>query len=759
MHRWAQFNRVFLTTSGRRATSNRFFAGLMIFAMTVSFPFLVFASVFGTVKAIVHDPQHRPVQGAEILVRSRTSDYKQTGNTNDEGVATILSVPVGEYDVTVTAKGFTVQQQSVIVSSGNVAEVHAALNVAAVQQSVEVTAVPEIVNPTSSTPETLLSRNDIHQTPGADRTNSMAMITDFVPGATVVHDQLHVRGGHQVTWAIDGVSVPNTNIATNVGPQFDPKDIEYVEVQRGSFSADAGDRTYGVFNVVTRSGFERDRQGELVASYGTYNSTDNQLNFGDHNDRSAYYFSLNGNRTDHGLETPASAVLHDQAAGGGAFTSLIFNVKPAYQIRIVGAARTDYFQVPNDPDAHAAGVRAREREQDAFLNFSWVHTINNSSVLTVSPLYHFNRAAFEGGPLDVPITTDNRASWYTGFQTSVAVVKGKHNAKTGVYYFYQGDNTLFALDPNEGSGNPVLRQRLEANGNQVVLFAEDQFKVSSWLTLNGGVRLTRFDGGVTENVASPRLGAAIQIPRLKWVLRGAYSRYYQPPPLDSLTGPILEQAANEGFGFLPLKGERDEQHEVGLTIPIAGWVADFSHFRTGAHNFFDHDALGNSNIFVPLTIEAVRILGYEATLRSPKLFRRADLHLAYAHQSIEGSGGVSGGFTDFTVPEAGFFFLDHDQRDTLSAGFLSTMPFKSWISGNFSYGSGFLNGDGPDHLPSYRLVDLAIGKSFGENWSAKVSATNLTNKRYFIDLSNTFGGSHFGEPRMVSFQVRYKFHY
>ena len=79
----------------------------------------------------------------------------------------------------------------------------------------------------------------------------------------MVHDQLHVRGGHQVTWAIDGIPVPNTNIATNVGPQFDPKDVDYMEVQRGSFSAESGDRTYGVFNVVTRSGFERSRQGEL----------------------------------------------------------------------------------------------------------------------------------------------------------------------------------------------------------------------------------------------------------------------------------------------------------------------------------------------------------------------------------------------------------------------------------------------------------------------------------------------------------------
>jgi outer membrane receptor protein involved in Fe transport len=115
--------------------------------------------------------------------------------------------------------------------------------------------------------------------------------------------------------------------------------------------------------------------------------------------------------------------------------------------------------------------------------------------------------------------------------------------------------------------------------------------------------------------------------------------------------------------------------------------------------------------------------------------------------------------TDFAPPEQGFFYLDHDQRNTLSTGFTSSLPFRSWLAANLNYGSGFLNGDGPDHLPSYRTIDVSLGKSFGESWSAKLSALNLTNKRYFIDLSNTFGGSHFANPRQISLQVRYRFHY
>lgn len=730
---------------------------VLIFAL-LSIPNLVFASVFGVVKGVVHDPQHRPIAGAQVLVNSVSSDWKAEATTNDRGQFQIQTVPLGEYYLTVSAAGFANQTVGARVIAGNAEDLHLQLAIAAAKETVEVNGEVGNVNASSSTVETLISRRDVNQTPGADQTNSLAAITDFVPGAYVVHDQLHVRGGHQVTWAIDGVPVPNTNLASNVGPQFDPKDIDYVEAERGGLSADAGDRTYGIFNVVTRSGFERHREAELVTGYGSYNTTDNQISFGSHTDRFAYYASLEGNRTDLGLETPTPSMLHDRSNGYGAFTSLIFNTTPADQLRFVGSLRQDHYQVPNDPDQQIALVSDREREQDAFGNFSWIHSWSPNLVLTVSPFYHFNRAAFEGGADDVPSATDNRASNYAGGQSSLSLLAGKHNASAGVYAFGQHDNTLFRLLANDGSGND-FHQRDIATGHLEAIFFEDQYKVNSWLNVNGGIRLTHFAGAVSENAADPRIGAAVRIPGLNWVLRANYARYYQAPPLSTLSGPLLEFASAQDLGFLPLKGERDEQHEFGLMIPVHGWTADFADFRTGAHNFFDHDVIGNSNIFFPLTIDQVRIRGFESTLRSPHVAGHVDFHLAYSHQSIEGSGGVTGGLTDFSPPETGFFYLDHDQRDTLSTGFTSTLPWRSWLAANLNYGSGFLNGNGPNHLPSHRTFDLSLGKSFGESWSAKVSALNLTNKRYFIDLSNTFGGSHFANPRQISFEVRYRLHY
>src|SRR5262249_26438445 len=140
---------------------------------------------------------------------------------------------------------------------------HFPLEVATVSERVEVSEQAEAVDSTSSSLPATVTRSVIQDTPGASRTNSLEFITVFTPGAYMVHDQLHVRGGHQVSWLVDGVPVPNTSIASNVGPQVDPKDIDYLEVQRGGFSAEYGDRTYGGFNVVAPSGVEGNRQGEL----------------------------------------------------------------------------------------------------------------------------------------------------------------------------------------------------------------------------------------------------------------------------------------------------------------------------------------------------------------------------------------------------------------------------------------------------------------------------------------------------------------
>ena len=375
--------------------------GLLIGAMLILLlaSLVARATIFANVRGIVHDPQHRPVPGVEVHLQASDSDWSKASQTDAEGTFTFPAVPLGKYVITLTASGFENVTQSLTLASDTSPILHFMLPIAGIRETATVTAQAEAAAPDSATPTSLITKQEIARTPGAGRTNSLAMITNFVPGSYITHDQLHVRGGHQVSWLVDGVPVPNTNIASNVGPQFDPKDIDYLEVERGSYDAQYGDRTYAVFNVVPRTGFERNSEGEVVGSIGSYFQTNDQINLGSHSGRTAYYASVNANRSELGLDTPVADILHDAQNGVGGFGSLIFNADPKDQFRVAAAARRDFYQIPNTPDQEAAcppepaegtmcGIRDVQHEADAFVNFSWVRTMRPNLVLTVSPFYH-----------------------------------------------------------------------------------------------------------------------------------------------------------------------------------------------------------------------------------------------------------------------------------------------------------------------------------------------------------------------------------
>ncbi len=68
---------------------------------------------------------------------------------------------------------------------------------------------------------------------------------------------------------------------------------------------------------------------------------------------------------------------------------------------------------------------------------------------------------------------------------------------------------------------------------------------------------------------------------------------------------------DKDISFGSLHGERDEEYQFGVTIPYKGWSLDADTFRTRANNFFDHNNLGESNIFIPVTLTEALIRGWE----------------------------------------------------------------------------------------------------------------------------------------------------
>ena len=196
----------------------------LVAALLLAASLPAFATVFARVHGVVHDPQHRPIAGATVALQAADSDFALRATTNADGEFELPEAPIGVYRLTVSATGFANATLTLEVNSGTNPVLHIPLDVAGATQSVVVNGEASAAD--TVTPTTLITRQTINETPGADRTIGTEMITDYVPGAYMTHDMLHMRGGHQTSWLIDGVAIPNTKIASNVGPQIDPKDID-----------------------------------------------------------------------------------------------------------------------------------------------------------------------------------------------------------------------------------------------------------------------------------------------------------------------------------------------------------------------------------------------------------------------------------------------------------------------------------------------------------------------------------------------------
>src|SRR6267154_5703603 len=170
------------------------FVPFLLPAVLLFFAPVLAATIFGNIRGIVHDAQHRPIGGVDVTLKSSTSAWSQTVQTDQTGQFQFNAVAVGEYTINITQPGFRDVSQHIVVTSGSSPVLHFELKIATATQSVQVSADTQSqeVDTSSSTTQTLVTHSDIASSPGATRTNSLSMITNFVPGAYVVHDQLHI---------------------------------------------------------------------------------------------------------------------------------------------------------------------------------------------------------------------------------------------------------------------------------------------------------------------------------------------------------------------------------------------------------------------------------------------------------------------------------------------------------------------------------------------------------------------------------------
>lgn len=226
------------------------------------------------IQGIVKDPSNAAIAGATVEAISPALIGSRRVQTDDGGNFRLTALPVGEYTLSVSAKGFrTAKFPNIDLTAGRLPVLDIKLEVGAVAETVEVTSAAPIVDTTQSKVSTVVERAALDNLPTG---RSFQSVIPFAPGARLEPLQSGTATpgsnlGFQVDGASDGENVYMvdginiTNIQNGgVGKDFQMEFIQEVQVKTSSFEAEFGGALGGVINVVPKRG-SNDWHGQVLS--------------------------------------------------------------------------------------------------------------------------------------------------------------------------------------------------------------------------------------------------------------------------------------------------------------------------------------------------------------------------------------------------------------------------------------------------------------------------------------------------------------
>lgn len=246
----------------------------------------------------VTDATGSAVPGAQVSVTNADTNLIRTTETNDAGEYRIELLPVGNYRVEITKKGFKKVVRGGVVLGVNVpARVDATMQLGDVTETVTVTEGIPLINTTSPEIGRTIENAEIQNVPLVNR-NAYQLLeltpgvqnSSFNPGQPnpvitlgYPEQRTFINGGvdggaGSVSYFLDGgINMTGLRNTGNILPN--PDAIQEYRVETNNYDAEYGKMSGGVITVLTKSGtnnyhgslFEYWREGSLNANF--WNST------------------------------------------------------------------------------------------------------------------------------------------------------------------------------------------------------------------------------------------------------------------------------------------------------------------------------------------------------------------------------------------------------------------------------------------------------------------------------------------------------
>jgi len=627
---------------------------------------------------------------------------------------------------------------------------------------------------------------------------------------------VHMNGDHGVIdYVVDGVALPQA-LNREIGSEIDPNDISFVDAIEGAYPAQYGLRFGSVLNITTRAGTGPAGFDGSV-QYGSYGDIDQSLGYhAPLGKGGGIDVAVRDQQTDRALDPPDFGSPHNQGSNTNQFVRVTLPNGPDdfTNLTLVHSFRT--YQIPNDVEyGEPATTDDNETQDDTFLSAQFRHALGKTGVLSFGPAVKISHIRDFGDPANdwiygealnveappfgnggtstdcatalsggnfAPTTcayslTDDKTSLDYIFNADLDQHFGKHELRAGVGYdltrvdkdydvILQPNNFLAPIvtpgTPN--APTPVVDDNPNV-GNTYQSYVQDSWRLSDQYELDYGLRYDFFTIRSTDFAQ----GFGGFSPRIKLIrnfgprtaIYAYVGRFFEPFSFENVDPHAAQQLnlpLQSTVAQFDLKPERDTQLEFGGHVPLGEGELGFRIWQKNASDLIDDTQVGVTALHQDINYTLGRLSAETLDYTLP-IARNGRVYANVNHTISLNSGCETQLLAPCFGQPTGFTPADHEQRWSITGGYLLNDRRGGWVSGDVEYGAGLssavclpLTADCKE--TPHTIFAIEKGIAVGKDVALTARIQNIFNDRYYVTLLNA-QGNHFAPPREFDLGLRF----
>jgi hypothetical protein len=747
------------------------------------------------------------VAHADVTISGNRQVLRTT--TDAEGRFSFAALPFGTYEVRVRSNDRTGALDVDLGSGG----AKIAIAVSALKQIGSVAVARSAPVRGSGADVTLNATQLARSTTSDNFSETLIQLPGTARGANGV---VHMNGDHGVIdYVVDGVPLPQA-LNREIGSEIDPNDISFLDAMEGAYPAQYGLRFGSVLNITTRAG-TGPAGFSGSADYGSYGDIDQSLAYHAPLGRGGGFdVAIRNQQTNRALDPPDFDSPHNNGSDTNQFVRVTLpdGKTDFVDVTLIHSFRT--FQIPNDINyGEPATTDDNETQDDTFLTAQFRHALGTTGSLSFGPGIKISHIGDFGDPgndwtygeaLNVTpppfgnggTSTDCATALSSGNFAPTTCAYSLNDDKTSTDYLFNGDlvERLGKHELRAGAGYDLTRVdklydvTLQPNnflapietpstpnaptsvvddnpnvGNTYTSYVQDSWKLADDYELDYGMRYDYFSIRSTDFAQgfggfSPR----VKLTRLFGPRAAIYAyvgRFFEPfsfENVDPRAAQLLNLPLQPAEARFDLKPERDTQLEFGGHVPVGAGELGFRVWQKNANDLIDDTQVGVTALHQDINYTLGRLSAETLDYALP--FARNGRFYANVNHTVSLNSGCE---TQLLAPCFGqptiFTPADHEQRWSITSGFLVNDRRGGWVSGDAEYGSGLSSAicspstDDCKATP-HTIFALEKGIALGKDVALTARIQNLLNDRYYVTLLNA-QGNHFAPPRTFDVGVRF----